>query len=252
MRIGGCLLLLCFAVTSYADNAIGKVLIVKGVVSAQAAEKPPRILGKRSEIYQGDKIITAKKGFVVIKMIDDSKVTLRPSTEFVIDKYDQTKGAEKIEVSLVKGGLRALTGAIAKRRPEAYKMTTPVASLGIRGTDYSVRYCEADCEADEDTYDQHEIIKTDCLFQLDGIPPGLYATVFEDKIFGRQGNNETVIDPPKAIYADQSKLVCLAIVPKFIRHDPILKLNTLSDDAIELFNILREDLTERLECVVSD
>ncbi len=250
LRLGFSLVLLLFAASTTAAGGVGQVVIVKGVVSAQAADQPPRVLGKGSEVFQGDKITTAKKGFVVIRLNDKSKITLRPSTEFVIDKFDDTEGAEAAEFNLIKGGLRALSGAIAKRRPESYKLKTPVASLGIRGTDYSARYCESECELEEGTYDQYELIKTECPFPLDGVPPGLYASVFEGVIFGKKGNEVVNIEPPQTLYASQSKLSCVALVPKFIRYDPILKLNTLGDDALELFDILRDDPTQRQDCAV--
>ncbi len=48
-------------------------------------------------------------------------------------------------LKLVKGGLRALTGAIAKQNPDAYRVDTPVATLGVRGIEFDVRWCDEQC-----------------------------------------------------------------------------------------------------------
>jgi hypothetical protein len=51
-------------------------------------------------------------------------------------------------MSLFKGGMRAITGAIGKADKDAYKLKTPVATLGVRGTHYGVFYCAANCGTD--------------------------------------------------------------------------------------------------------
>lgn len=48
--------------------------------------------------------------------------------------------------SLLKGGLRTITGAIGKRKPDAYQLRTTVATIGIRGTNYGVLLCQGDCQ----------------------------------------------------------------------------------------------------------
>jgi len=46
---------------------------------------------------------------------------------------------------LLRGGLRTVTGAIGRNDPENVEVRTPVATLGIRGTDFEVRMCAGDC-----------------------------------------------------------------------------------------------------------
>ncbi|MFP5305877.1 MAG: hypothetical protein ACLGI7_08645, partial [Gammaproteobacteria bacterium] len=49
---------------------------------------------------------------------------------------------------LLKGGFRAVSGLIGKADPEEYRVSTPVATIGIRGTDYWVIFCDAACASD--------------------------------------------------------------------------------------------------------
>ena len=72
-------------------------------------------------------------------MIDGGLVALRPDTKLKVDTYvfnGQEDGSENPVFSLLKGGLRAITGIIGKRNKERYNLRTPTSTIGIRGTDH--------------------------------------------------------------------------------------------------------------------
>ena len=96
----------------------------------------------------GESIRTAGKSFVVIRFSDGGKITVRPGTALVIDECAHGGDSDGSTLKLVEGGLRALTDAIAKQNPDAYRINTPGATLGVRGTEFDVRPCEADCVAE--------------------------------------------------------------------------------------------------------
>ena len=134
--------------TSYASS--GTVILAKGVVTATGANKSSRVLAKGAAIEEGDIINTANKSFAVIRMLDNTKLTLKPGTTIAIGKFSVEKGKEEGCINLVKGGLRTVTGLIGKRRPDSFQVDTPIASIGIRGTDFITRICAGDeCIADE-------------------------------------------------------------------------------------------------------
>lgn len=145
-----CLLLswltLCAAAVQAAPA--GKVLYARGSVSAQAPGGGLRIITAGAPLAVGDAISTAAESFALIELLDQQRITLRPDTEFVITAFDQTAGQESVGLSLLKGGIRALTGLLGRRRPDSFRLTTPVATIGIRGTDFSARICAADCATD--------------------------------------------------------------------------------------------------------
>ncbi len=138
-------LLLLFTSLSYAEA--GRVVFVHGVVTAQGLDGDVRRLEKRSQVEPGDLIKTQARSLVQIRMIDKAFISLRPNSEFKIEEYNL--GADKEEdsgiFSLLKGGFRAVTGIIGKRLRSAYKMRTVNATIGIRGTDYTARLCNQDC-----------------------------------------------------------------------------------------------------------
>ena len=128
----------------------GTVIVAKGVVSATGTDNKDRVLAKGGAIQEGDVISTAPKSFAVIRMIDNTKLTLKPGTTIAVGAFSTEEGKEEGCINLVKGGLRTVTGLIGKRKPEAFQVDTPIASIGIRGTDFITRICAGDeCLIDE-------------------------------------------------------------------------------------------------------
>jgi len=95
-------------------------------------------------------LTTEKSTFARIKFVDGGEVVLRPETVFKIDAYAYKPEAgeqhqDSAMFNLVKGGLRSVTGALGKRSPDAFKMKTTVATIGIRGTHFGALLCNNDC-----------------------------------------------------------------------------------------------------------
>lgn len=117
----------------------GHVDFAVGQVSAVAADGSPRALQKGSEINAGDAISTAAGARAQIRFSDGGFIALQPGSQFRVDQYNyegKTDGKEKSFFSLLKGGLRAITGAVGHVNRESYKVATPAATIGIRGTGY--------------------------------------------------------------------------------------------------------------------
>jgi hypothetical protein len=70
--------------------------------------------------------------------VDGAKVTLRPQSEMIIEEYSYMEDVDGGTLNLLSGGLRIVTGAIAKSNPENYYLNTPTALMGVRGTEFSV------------------------------------------------------------------------------------------------------------------
>ena len=130
----------------------GQVEFARGVATAQQANKAPRILAQGQRFFSGEVLSTSKRSFAVIKLEDGSRMTLRPNTQFVVEDINATRNANANAVlRLFKGGIRALTGFISKANKDGYRLETPVATMGIRGTEFDARLCSGDCETDGDT-----------------------------------------------------------------------------------------------------
>ncbi len=126
----------------------GKALTVTGEVSAVRTGGEVRVLRSGSPVYGGDNIITAINASTQLRLQDGSLINLFSESDFRIESYKLNANKSKLLesfFSLVKGGFRSLTGALVQRNKKAYRLKTPVATIGIRGTDFSIRICSNDC-----------------------------------------------------------------------------------------------------------
>lgn len=127
-----------------AATEVGEVRFSRGVLTGQLGTEPPRILGKGLKLHNGETLNTGSSGFALIRLKDGTSMTLRPKTSFKIVNVDVRKGKENAFMSLLRGGFRAITGFISKRNSNAFRVNTPVATIGIRGTEFDARLCEGD------------------------------------------------------------------------------------------------------------
>lgn len=144
----GVLLLTWFTAAPAAAAKAGEVLLAAGTVTAHAEHATPRIVTTDSVLIEGEVITTAARSIAVLKLTDGTQITLRPGSEFQITHFDITEHHESAVMNLFKGGLRAVTGFMSKRNPAAMRLATPVATIGIRGTEFDARLCAGDCAAE--------------------------------------------------------------------------------------------------------
>ena len=129
-----------FPATGYCVAA-GHVDFVAGDVMTAGTDGVQHPLVKGADINAGDEIDTAPGGRAQIRFSDGAYVSLQPNSQFRVDDYNyenKTDGSEKGFFSLLKGGLRAISGAIGHVNRDKYRVTTPTATIGIRGTGYNV------------------------------------------------------------------------------------------------------------------
>ena len=135
-----CLVLLCSQ--THAIAVAGHVIMVKGDVIARDDQGQQRPLSRRDPVYDSDTILTGDDSRLQIRFIDKGLLALKANSELSIRSYRQPDPDQQddgdILMKLVEGGFRTLTGTIGKGNKEAYKVETPVGSIGIRGTMYSV------------------------------------------------------------------------------------------------------------------
>ena len=142
--LSACLLL--FAVAASAQSG-GEVEFSRGAGFAQAPGQTPRILGKGLPLAEGDRLMTSENALAIIKLQDGTRMTVRPNSELVLQQYRFKENASDNSMlwQLVRGGFRAVTGLISKNAPNAAKVQTATATIGIRGTDFDARLCASDC-----------------------------------------------------------------------------------------------------------
>jgi len=134
-----------YPVTTYAASA-ARVDFVVGAVNVQTAAGVQRPAAKGTELQSGETLVTGSGGRAQLRFSDGGMVSLQPGSEYRIDDYrfsGSQDGAEKGFFSLLKGGLRTITGLIGRDNKAAYRVNTSVATIGIRGTEFTIAYTGA-------------------------------------------------------------------------------------------------------------
>ena len=128
-----------FPVIAYAAEGAGSVDFASGAVTAVNVSGVQRPLTRGAEIGNGDTVRTGEGSRAQVRFSDGALVSLQAKTEFRIDDFHysgKADGQEKGFFSLLKGGLRTITGLVGRSNRGNYKVTTGVATIGIRGTEY--------------------------------------------------------------------------------------------------------------------
>ena len=137
--LGVTVLCALMALEVHAATEAGRVAFAFGDVLIEGADGTQRTPRRGALVYSGDTITTGARGRVQIRYTDGSFMSLIPDTTFQIDeyRYDGEGGEEeKGFFSLVKGGLRAITGLVGKQDRANYRLSSVVSTIGIRGSHY--------------------------------------------------------------------------------------------------------------------
>lgn len=127
---------LCLFAHSAVAAEAGKVVFVTGEVQVGG-----RAAMQDGAVQEGDRLTTGADGYVYVKTVDNGFLILRPNSAarvvaYSIDKNDPSKTQVKLE--LTKGVARAISGQGVQQAKQNFRFNTPVAAIGVRGTDFTV------------------------------------------------------------------------------------------------------------------
>jgi hypothetical protein len=140
-----CLAALMVSPGALAQEVAGKALWVTGKVERLAPDGAVRPLLRGEAVRRHDIVRTAADSHAQLVMADEALIALRPNTSVRIDDY-RYAGPEqggRAVFQLMKGGLRSITGIIGRDDKSQYRLSTPTASIGIRGTDHETFVADA-------------------------------------------------------------------------------------------------------------
>jgi len=99
----------------------------------------PAALG--NTVQEGDEVATGADGYIYLKTVDNGFLILRPSSRARIVAYhvDQNNPANtRVKLELLNGVARSISGEAVKQARQNFRFNTPVAAIGVRGTDFTV------------------------------------------------------------------------------------------------------------------
>ena len=123
--------------SAQAAEIAGHVIRIKNTVTTVRGAET-QVLGVGAIVYIGDTIKTGTNGRVEMRMLDQASITLGQNSEFKIEDYlfDREKGVGKVVMRIAVGTFRAVSGGISKLQKSSFALKSPVATIGIRGTEF--------------------------------------------------------------------------------------------------------------------
>jgi hypothetical protein len=118
----------------------GQIKVARGAAWVErGGTRQPAQIGLR--VQESDVVATGPDGALGIAFADDSLLSMGPNTVLAIERFafDPTTHRGAFESSLRTGTLSAVSGKLTRQSPEAMKVRTPSAVLGVRGTEFLVR-----------------------------------------------------------------------------------------------------------------
>lgn len=208
-----------------ANRVVARVVQAGGTAVAAHANQKERPLAEGSPLYIGDEVRTANGAWMVVGFRDHTLVSLNAETRFRIDAYSYNRGEDpdNVAVSLVKGGLRYLTGLVGKKSPSAVSIGTVIAVIGIRGTGIDMS-CEGPCAQSgqilpggaERRIDAPATSKSG---QQPGRPDGLFAHTWEGQIALQAGAKSLDVELEHTGFVGGDRVpMLLTDTPEFMRN----------------------------------
>lgn len=114
---------------------------VTGTAQAIPGAGTPRTLRQGDDVNQGETIVTGAGSSVVLVFEDNQIVALPANSRMTVSTYvynRQDPAKSNVLLSLIDGGMRAVTGLIGRQRPSQVAYRAGNATIGIRGTDVTV------------------------------------------------------------------------------------------------------------------
>lgn len=224
---------LLLASAAQAAEPVGTVKFARGDVTIRSITGETRKAEEDAELMRNERVSTGTDGIAVILLNDDSRMVLRPNSEFRVSKFDMAEddddaSTQSAVLNLLRGGLRLVTGLIGRVNPSGYRLSTPIATIGIRGTEFNSRLCSDDCGNEERTLSGSADAAID---------EGLYVNVDDGRIFLRNFAADPVeLGQGESGYVSDldSLPVRLSAVPAFLALDKIPSPSGLDMDDIEM------------------
>ena len=133
------LLLLLLLVPFTAHASIGDVIIQEGNTVIERKDGTENTSEIDLDVFSYD-VVKTGKGKTAIEFIDNTRVDVTEHSKLVIDEfvYDPATKTGTLAIKASLGTIRYASGLIAKNSKQNVKIETPTATIGVRGTDFTM------------------------------------------------------------------------------------------------------------------
>lgn len=123
------------------ETPVGKVSLLLGKAWLENGDGDRRAVSVGDAIHASHRIVTESNGHVHVQFIDDALVSVRPNSRLHITEYhynEQSPSDSTVKFALEEGVTRSISGKAGSAARERFRLDTPVAAIGVRGTDFVV------------------------------------------------------------------------------------------------------------------
>lgn len=123
-------------------DTVAEATLVIGVARVTTVSGAVRTLDRGAVIRVGDSIETGAGGHVHLRFVDGARLSVRPSSHLQIENYNRNPeqpALTAIKFRLDEGVVRSITGAWGEAARDKFRLNTPVAAIGVKGTDFVVK-----------------------------------------------------------------------------------------------------------------
>ncbi len=121
---------------------VGEATMVIGTARITNASGQSVVVDKGAAIRVGDRVETEVGGHVHLRFVDGGRVSVRPSSRLQIESYNHSNdkpALSAIKFRLDEGVVRSITGAWGEVARDRFRLNTPMAAIGVKGTDFIVK-----------------------------------------------------------------------------------------------------------------
>lgn len=207
-----------------AENSFGVVELVDGKVSVIDTKGQSRSVHVNDQIAEGETVVTDRNGELHVRTEDHGYMAFRPNSKVLVQAYraegDKDDG---VVMSIVYGALRSVTGWIGKHNPNKYAIKTPIATIGIRGTDHETLHIPLPAPGEKSIGE-----------------PGTYEKVNSGRTSLQNGAGETIVNAGQAAFASHDPKK----PPKTVERVPEAYRPTANESK---FDARKEELAKEVE-----
>ena len=128
---------------AWANTAVGSVSLLVGQAHAIGTDGNARKLERGAALHVGDRIETPVGGHVHVQFVDGGRLSVRPMSRLTIEDYSAPQSdrmaSGAIRFRLEAGVVRSITGQWGEAAKDRFRLNTPLAAIGVKGTDFAVR-----------------------------------------------------------------------------------------------------------------
>jgi hypothetical protein len=124
-----------------AGEPVAEVSLAIGVSHLIDADGRASAIVRGMSVHVGERVETEQGGHVHLRFVDGAFVSVRPGSRLAIEtyRYDATRPQDSaIRFNLEQGVARAISGKGAEAARDQFRLNTPIAAIGVRGTDFVV------------------------------------------------------------------------------------------------------------------